>query len=232
MRLFKDFFPSEVLVYHSERKKDFVLASDADDLTEEQKDFLSLELGFQVNTVVIVRQIHGNDIVIVDEKKEKYPIEEADGLITQLSNVPLAIRTADCVPIFVYDTAHQVMGLFHAGWKSTQAKILVEGLNILQRKWQTKSEDVKVAFGPCIHRESCEVKEFFKDYFPREVFEKEGKVYLDLPLANKHQAMEWGVKENNILDSGIDTFTSAHCFSYRRGDVEKGRMLSLMMKKG
>lgn len=102
----------------------------------------------------------------------------------------------------------------------------------MRERWHTRMEDVKIAFGPCIHRDSCEVKPFFKEYFPQEVFDNNGKLYLDLPLANQHQALSMGVKEAHILDSGIDTYTSTNCFSYRRGDKEKGRMLSVMVRKG
>ena len=232
MKLFDNFFPPEVVAYNSGRKMDFMLPPDQDDLTPVQKDFLSLELGFQISSVATVRQVHGNNIIVIDRKQDKYSLVEADGLITELCGVPLAIRTADCVPIFVYDVKNRLIGLFHAGWKSTKAQILIEGLKLMQQKWQTQMADVKVALGPCIHRESCEVKEFFKEYFPQETFERDGKLYLDLPLANKNQALTMGVREENILDVGIDTFVSKNCFSYRRGDVEKGRMLSLIIKRG
>ncbi len=69
-----------------------------------------------------VRQVHGRIICRVDEPG---PAGEGDGLITNRSGVPLAIATADCVPIIIEgDTS---VAVIHAGWRGVAAGVIEAG---------------------------------------------------------------------------------------------------------
>ncbi|MDP8212291.1 MAG: peptidoglycan editing factor PgeF [Candidatus Zapsychrus exili] len=229
--LFSNFFPENILAFVGTNEMDFFLSEDQGDLSEDQKKYLSVKLGFDVPAVVNIRQVHGNRVVLVDEKVDKYRAEEADAIITDLKNVPIAIRTADCLPVFVYSPAHEVVGIIHAGWRSTHKEIIKETLSLMSKEWKTEPHDIKMAFGPAIRVDSCDVEQSFKKYFDEEVVKKGDKYYFDLAQANKNQALKLGVKEDNIFDCGICTFKSQNYFSFRGGDVDKGRMISLMMIK-
>lgn len=48
-----------------------------------------------------------------DTEQTEY-VSRADGLVTDLPRVCLAVSTADCVPLLFYDTRHRVIGATHA----------------------------------------------------------------------------------------------------------------------
>ncbi len=56
---------------------------------------------------------------------------EADAFITNEPGLPIAIRTADCVPVFIYDPVKRVIALAHAGWKGTHKHIAAKTVKTL-----------------------------------------------------------------------------------------------------
>jgi polyphenol oxidase len=227
---FNNIFPPEVLTFISCRPHDFSLSATQNDMTEEKKRFLSEQLGFAITKVMNIRQVHGDKIIIVSKHKPYISpsvLEEADGMITTALNFPIVIRTADCVPVFLYDRQKKQIGLFHAGWKGTQKQILFKGLKLME----AKPQDVTIGFGPAI-RECCyEVGTDVRECFPEDIIRKEQKYYLDLVKGNIKQALAFGVLEKNIVDCGLCTCCNERYFSYRREGERAGRNISLMMLK-
>ncbi len=228
---FNNIFPPEVVTFVSRRPHDFSLSTIQNGLTEEQKEFLSQELESPVTKAVNIRQVHGNKVIFISKDVSRaFPniLEEADGILTDIVNLPIAIRTADCVPIFLYEKEKKCIGVFHAGWQGTQKRILQEGL----KSAEVRPENVKLAFGPSI-RECCyEIGSDVLDYFPNDAVKKGGKYRLDLTSINKKQAIDSGVLEENIVDSGVCTCCNKSYFSYRREGDGAGRNISLMMIRG
>ena len=88
---------------------------------------------------------------------------------------------------------------------------------------------LKVVLGPSI-RECCyQVGEEFRDYFPSHVRDRDGHLYADVIAANRDQLLQAGVRQENIIDSGICTCCNKNYFSFRRDGEKAGRMISLMM---
>ena len=42
---------------------------------------------------------------------------KADAVITNQKKLPIAVLTADCVPILLYDYKKNIIAAIHAGWK-------------------------------------------------------------------------------------------------------------------
>ncbi|MES2527918.1 MAG: polyphenol oxidase family protein [Bdellovibrionota bacterium] len=117
-----------------------------------------------------VHQVHGIDIV----GPETLP-SEADGLIVSWEEfqTPLAIKTADCLPVVIEGEAGVVF--VHAGWKG-----LAHG--ILERPEVHLIKPQRVFIGPSIHNCCFEVQPDFKANFPDSPFfrEENGKLFFDL----------------------------------------------------
>ncbi|MBN1870181.1 MAG: peptidoglycan editing factor PgeF [Candidatus Omnitrophica bacterium] len=227
---FNNVFPPEVVTFISRRPEDFCLAAGQASLTGGQKNFLSAQLGFQITKAVNIRQVHGDRIIVVPKDKPYIApqvLEEADGIVTDTVNLPVVVRTADCVPIFAYDPSRRKIGLFHAGWKGTAKEILLKGLRLMKARPQS----VKIAFGPAIRACCYEIGGDVQACFPKDIIPKKGKHYLDLVEVNRNQALQSGVKEENVTDCGICTCCDENYFSYRRQGDFAGRMISLMMLK-
>ena len=75
--------------------------------------------------VLCGHQVHGIKVGIVDrEGMTREDFEGYDALITNLS-VAIGVRTADCIPVILYDPVRKAVAAIHAGWKGTVRKIVL-----------------------------------------------------------------------------------------------------------
>ncbi|MFA6436853.1 MAG: polyphenol oxidase family protein [Candidatus Paceibacterota bacterium] len=175
---------------------------------------------------------HGNNIAVIDEeclakdKKERARVL-ADGMITNLREIPLMVVAADCAPVGIYDPTNEAIGAFHSGWKGTLKQISRKGVEAMCKHYGSKPEDLLVVIGPRAGGEDFEVdqkvyNEFIgaKDeeenpiYTPEEVAtffkarpEKPGFYFLDTGLAIKTSLLKAGVLEEHIQVSGYSTMS-------------------------
>lgn len=70
---------------------------------------------------------------------------EADGLVTTMVDLPLAVRTADCVPVVIH--AESAVAVVHAGWRGLAAGVLAQALSELA---EGGDRPVRAAIGPSI----------------------------------------------------------------------------------
>ena len=184
-------------------------------------------------------QVHGSRVAIVDRPKTtREELEGYDAFVTNLPGVAIGVRTADCVPILLYDPKNRAIAAIHSGWKGTVQMISRKVVGILDDKYGTKPSDLHVAIGPCIGPESFQVGEevaaVFKDAgFPMDRVWKfmgpkgkkpmEGGHHINLPEACRWTLLEAGVPEENIQVCGIDTYLDPSFYSARREGIECGR---------
>lgn len=205
---------------------------------ENRESFLS-SLSIDYKHLVCAKQVHGNHVQCVNEDDKgrgalayDAAVPETDGFITDTRRLPLAIFTADCLPIFLYDPQRPAIGLLHAGWRSSKAGIVACAIKLMQDEFKTDPAKLTAGFGPCI-RDCCyRVSADFKDKFSLGLVERPGSLYFDLALANKKQLIDSGVKGENISDPEFCTScANKEFFSFRKEGKESGRMLSVIMLK-
>ena len=230
---FRDFFPPHVVTFTSDRRTDFKLTDNSTPLTRLQSASLTRQLGFRLPEILTIRQVHGNKIIMAAQSAPRRPaaLEDADGILTDRREVAIAVRTADCLSVFIYDPPHEAIGLVHAGWRGTRQEIVVQTVTLMRKQWKSNPGDLRVAFGPAIRSCCYRVGAPFLEYFPRETVKRKQGYFFDLPAANKNQMIGSGISERNILDCAVCTHCEAECFSYRREGDAAGRMISLMMLK-
>ena len=203
-----------------------------------RKNFLS-SLGINYKDLICAKQVHGNSVRYVSEEHKgrgalayEASIPDTDGFITDIRNLPLAIFTADCLSIFLYDPQKPAIGLVHAGWRSTKAGIIACALELMQSKFKADPGQLLVGFGPCLRSCCYEVSGDFRNNFASGLVERGKRLYLDLAQVNKKQLMDSGAKQENISDSGVCTYCGPQdFFSFRREQEASGRMLSVIMLK-
>jgi YfiH family protein len=220
-------FDKSLIAVTSDRSVDFTPTDFDAPLTVAQQNYLFKQTGQKIPHVYWRKQVHGDLVLTAAGSSRGCP--DADAVITNQKNLPIAIRTADCVPIFIYDPIHQVIGLAHAGWKGTHLQIAVKALQQMEDKYSSKCYDLKVVLGPSIRSCCYQVGEEFKEYFPKDIVHRNEKLYADVVGNNKKQFLKAGVREENITDSGLCTHCSPDYFSFRREGAKAGRMISLMM---
>jgi hypothetical protein len=200
--------------------------------------FLS-SLGIDYRDLVCARQAHGGNIRCVIESDKgsgagsyKEPIADTDGFITDIKNVPIAVFTADCLSLFLYDPDKPAIGLVHCGWRSCRLKIASKAIKLMQGKFNTSAKSLYAGFGSGIRGCCYEVSSDFKDYFSEGFSKKDGRFYLDLAKVNIKELLFAGVKKENIFPPQACTFChNDEFFSFRKEGGSCGRMISVMMLK-
>lgn len=202
-------------------------------------------IGIDPNNSVGAEQVHGTCIATVDIRDlgagiTRPPINACDALITNTPDVPLVIRTADCLPIFILDTSKKAIGLIHAGWKGTVGNITGRTLMAMADRFDISPSNCIIAIGPCISKDCYEVdvkvagnivnSDYHGDCLDR-VDEKHW--HLDLAKMNIEQLIMSGVKEDHIHVSGKCTHCETDTFySYRKEGMAAGRIVSVFMIRG
>ena len=178
------------------------------------------------------RQIHSASVIDVDNgtgaTSEKPP--EADALVSAHRGVALGIFTADCVPIFILDLATPAIGIAHAGWRGTFARIAVNTLAQMKASFGTVATNCQIHLGPsiqkCCYTVSTELLDQFAERFGSTVHDGTN---LSLQDANVNQLVETGLSATSISISPFCTACRTDLFySHRAEDGRTGRMLSFI----
>ena len=228
-----DNFSKEVEVFFSDHSIDFTLSEESGGFDRSQIDCLSSRLSLNPNNIINIKQVHGNKVVQIDESNMEASgvLCEADALVTALPGVGLSVRTADCLPVFFYDSIKRCIGLAHAGWRGTQKNIVKNTIDSLVTYYGTNPGDLLIGLGPCIRLCCYQVDDEVKKFFPDNVIKREDGAYLDLIEINKSQIFSKGVKETNIFDYSQCTCCDSNFFSYRRDGENAGRHLFIISMK-
>ena len=175
-----------------------------------------------------VNQVHSNKILVVD-KSGNYG--DADGIITSpLDNLVLLIKTADCIPIFIYDNITRNYGIVHAGWRGVKKKIHLKAIEKFIGLGSHKN-NLNFVMGPSIKACCYEVGTEMLDYFGTSVIEKNGSFFLDLNKSVTSDFVNIGIVKDKIKIDSICTYESKHLHSFRRDREKSGRMLSFIVNK-
>ena len=95
--------------------------------------------------LVGVHQIHSADVVAVDGPMITRP--KADGLVTRVPGLALAVLTADCQPVLFADPQGGVIGAAHAGWGGARTGVLEATVDAMVALGATRDRIVAVASG-------------------------------------------------------------------------------------
>ena len=189
--------------------------------------------------IFLVNQIHSNKFVFIDQHfkiKKKRVI--ADAIITNQKKLPIAVLTADCVPLLIYDKKKNMIAAIHAGWKGA-LKEIIKRVIIFMVKKGCKKNDMTVAIGPCIKQKSYNVREDFQRRFIKKnkknkIFFKKKKSTIYFDLSNFVKSQLKSIKIVNIDTINIDTFDKKNNFfsarrSLRLKHDDYGRNISIIM---
>lgn len=199
--------------------------------------------------LVFPQQTHGNAEAVVDEKLLSMPRHEQqaalygkDALVTDVPGIALAVATADCVPVLLYDPDTRAIAAIHAGWRGTVAKIVSATVATMTRCYGTDPARLYAAIAPCIGVASYEVGDDVTARFIEAGFDDKsitvrntvtGKAHIDLAAANTDLLLQCGVELSHVEVCGIDTFTASDTFySVRAFGATTGRFLTgIMMRR-
>ncbi len=196
--------------------------------------------GLRVKNVLLLNQIHGAAVVVVDDAAKIYGkqnLPKADAIVTNLPEIAVGVVTADCAPVLLFDQEKSVVAALHAGWKGAKAGIVQATVQEMKNLGASR---ISAIIGPMIRQESYEVSQDFYDDFLKEDAENSaffvagevvGKYMFNLPAYVAKKLRQAGV--NQVQDLAIDTYKNEKdFFSFRRSkhkeEADCGRNVSLI----
>ena len=205
--------------------------------------------------VMQAHQVHGDRVAVVGSAAlTREDLEGFDALITDVPGVAIGARTADCIPVLMYDPVHRAVAAVHSGWKGTVLKIAAKTLAAMSGEFGTRPADILAVIGPGIGPDSFQVgpevarafldagfpeaglsgiyssdRPIISDRGPRIPGTMQGGLHIDLWEAVRLTLVRAGVPDSHILTTGIDTYTHPDFFSARREGPSCGRTVNTIM---
>ena len=178
----------------------------------------------------------GSDFLQLTDTARHERLHDVDALLTDRPGLCIAVSTADCIPVLLYDAAHQAVAAIHCGWRGIVQGILPQTLARMQALYGTTGAHLHAVLGPGISLSAFEVGAEVYDAFLRAGFPMPSisewhpdtqRWHLDLPAACHHQLTQFGVPTPQIHHSDLCTFSHPDTFfSARRHGIRSGRILS------
>jgi len=197
------------------------------ELVSKNRSTFFKELGLNSENITYQKQVHGDGIKFISEGGN---CGESDAMITSKPGLGLAISSADCTAIFIYDTKNKIIAAVHSGWRGTSKKILEKTLSRLIKEYKCNPEDMICYLSPSISQINYEIGQEVAEYFDdKYLIPKNGKFLLDVSSSNYDMLIKHGVNTNNIQKSKLCSYgykTLLH--SYRRDGEKSGRALGII----
>ena len=189
--------------------------------------------------IFLVKQNHSNRFLFLSKNtKIKNRSITADAIITDKKDFPIAVLTADCVPILLFDKKRKMIAAIHAGWRGAFKGVISKVINFMLKKGCDR-KDIIVAIGPSITQKNYNVKLDFKNRFIKKhkknkiFFKNRNKlIYFDLPNFIKSQLKSNKISKIDMIN--IDTYDKKNNFFSARRSIklkhdDYGRNISIIM---
>lgn len=177
-----------------------------------------------------LKQVHGNLPVWIDDTTAAIP--EGDAALSRKPGTVCAVMVADCLPVFLCDTAGTTVGIVHAGWRGLVGGIIEQSVTAMQMDPTQLMAWLGPAIGPDHFEVGADVYDAFvqhdaqaaQAFTPKDHYQKKWLANIFL-LARQRLA---GMGIPAVYGGEICTFSDPErFFSYRR-DGETGRMAALI----
>ena len=169
-----------------------------------------------------LHQVHGDSVICIEDQPHTgIMVFEGDALVTGHEQVLLITRHADCPPLLLWDQEGGVIGIVHAGRRSTFSGIAHKAIDAMV-DLGAKVEHTVASIGPGIKSCCYEVGEevyysLEEDLRPMTFELRHGKIYCDLYRLLSYQLLEAGVRNVfGIRESECTCCGPRNLHSYRR----------------
>ncbi|MCD8266967.1 MAG: peptidoglycan editing factor PgeF [Prevotellaceae bacterium] len=179
-----------------------------------------------LESLALPRQVHSSHVEWVSKAGRP---EETDAVITDVKGLPLAIKTADCLALLLYDTRLGIIAAAHAGWRGTVGRIA----EAVVKAMPSRPRDLHAILCPCISQAAFEVGDevyeaFLRAGFPMgSIAARQDKWHVSLRRANAWLLRECGV--GDIFIAPACTYKTPSLYSARRDGKQTGRNLNVIV---
>lgn len=190
--------------------------------------------------LLTVKQVHGNDILLIDDNNpdlSHFLSIECDAVISNQKDMIFGVLTADCYPILLWSEEQHVAAAIHAGWRGAANGLITKVIGAIKKNFAIEPNTLKAAIGPGIGAHNYEVDRPVREAFRKgsgfwDEISKEtslGHWQVDLRLSCQLQLEQAGIVLNNIdIAQQCTCCHSELFFSHRRDDGTTGRQLAFI----
>ncbi len=202
---------------------------------------------------ITATQVHGDKILCLRDDGHGLVQEglaqgelEGDGLVTDRNACFIAVATADCVPVLLFDPKRKIIAALHAGWRGSVLNIAAQGVTRMVSDFGSEAKDILAgigpSIGPCCFEVGEDVLSAIEEKTPHkvDVIRKFGRKFgrksetnrwsCDLPKLNRMQLISVGLPPEQITVAGLCTSClPERYYSFRRDKKKLGNMLSGIM---
>lgn len=173
---------------------------------------------------------HRGDEAIAPETATDVNAPVGDAAVTRNAGVVLAIRCADCLPVFLSDRDANVVGAAHAGWRGLAAGVLESTIEAMRSNPARITAWLGPCIGPAAFEVGTDVREAFvtgdRDAAAAFAPGRPGRWFADLERLARRRLAQAGVTD--VHGGGMCTLSDpVRFFSFRR-DGTSGRMAALI----
>ena len=105
------------------------------------------DVGLRLEDLALPRQTHSDHVLFVTEAGRP---EDTDAVITDKPGLCVCVKTADCIPVLLYDSRQRVVAAVHAGWRGTVSRIVQK---TIEQMHPVSPTDLHAIIGPGISLE-------------------------------------------------------------------------------
>lgn len=190
--------------------------------------------GLELAGVAYCEQIHGDRVLAVGAAGLA---GQGDAMVTNDVSLGLLGRSADCPLILLVDSVNGAVGIAHASWRGTVARIAEKLVVAMAAHYRMDPRRALACIcpsaGPCCYEVGSDVRQaaaagmgaHAERFFPR----RDGKMFFDMWSANAHQLVHAGLGASNIHVAGVCTICGTDLLpSYRTEGPAAGRFAAVI----
>lgn len=185
-------------------------------------------------------QVHGARVAVLDASSTD-DLGEADAVVSVLADAPVAVVTADCVPILISSESGRAVSAVHGGWRGLAAGVVEAAAAALARA--APGEALRAVIGPhiggCCYEVDLPVLDAMRRRFDASLDEairpsREGHAWLDLGALARVALLRSGVAPGAVasLPEACTRCHPSRFHSYRRDGAAAGRMVHWIAARG
>jgi polyphenol oxidase len=183
------------------------------------------------------KQVHGTAACRVESGAQE--CADVDALYSYQPGIPIAVQSADCVPILMARKDGGAIAAIHAGWRGTRSRIVKRIWKELADHGESTKDwvaSVGPAIGPCCYEVSAELISEFKSEFmemEEDVINPAPRM-LDLQMINGLELESLGLSQVELLRFCTRCFQEngkPGFHSFRR-EGSGFRQFSILMRQG
>jgi hypothetical protein len=190
--------------------------------------------------LVFLNQVHGTGIRVLKQEDPDLdglaemlnPKKEwivADAIITDIKNVYLVIRVADCQAVILAEPQKKVIANIHSGWRGSIENIIGDCVNKMVTEFGCRPENILAgispSLGPC-----CSEFVNYRDEIPQSLwaYKIRDRDYFDFWAMSKDQLKDRGIKPDHIENMEICTKCNMDQFYSYRGQGTAKRFAAVV----